>query len=49
MSGPTGLDYSGVRAAFDLLGVEQTGRTEMFELVQCMESAALDEWAKPAT
>lgn len=39
LGGFLGLDYSGVLALFDLLGVEN--RKEMFDKVQDMERAAL--------
>ncbi len=46
MGGATGLDYGGVQAAMQLLGIKHGQRTELFALVQIMEAAVLDEWGR---
>ncbi len=44
MSGPTGLNYAGVRAGLDMAGIEVT--RELFDQLRTMEAAALEEFAK---
>ena len=46
MAGATGLDYAGVQAAMQLMGVARAERAELFGLVRAMEGATLDEWAQ---
>lgn len=46
MGGATGLDYAGVQAAMQLMGVARKERAELFALVRAMEGATLDEWAR---
>jgi len=46
MAGPTGLNYQGVEICMRRRGVRPSERDRMFDLVQVMERAALDEWAK---
>lgn len=43
---PTGLDYAGVRAALVLQRTPRATRPEWFALLQHMEAATLDEWAR---
>lgn len=42
----TGLDYAGVQACMGLAGIPRKLRAEVFALLQAMEGAALDEWAR---
>lgn len=42
----TGLDYAGVIAALPLLGVTRPRRGEVFNDLQEMEWAALEEWGR---
>ncbi len=46
MSGATGLDYQGVSAYLDRLGLEPQEHREMFDLLQACERVTLDEWAR---
>ncbi|MBS0507581.1 MAG: DUF1799 domain-containing protein [Proteobacteria bacterium] len=46
MGGATGLDYAGVQAAMQLMGVARKDRAELFALVRAMEGATLDEWER---
>ena len=46
MGGATGLDYAGVQAAMQLMGIARRERGELFALVRAMEGAALDEWER---
>jgi len=43
-SGPTGLDYTGVRAGLAMMGVEATAG--LFEDLQTMERATLALWSE---
>jgi len=45
MAGPTGLNYHGVEICMRRRGVRAATRNHLFELVQAMERATLDEWA----
>lgn len=49
MAGPTGLNYQSVEICMRRRGVKPGGRNRLFELVQAMERAALDEWANSRT
>jgi hypothetical protein len=47
MGGREGLDYSGLAAYLrEVARIKPRHFTETFQLIQAMESAALDEWAK---
>jgi hypothetical protein len=46
ISGATGLDYQGVSAYLDRLGLEPQEHREMFDLLQACERATLDVWAE---
>lgn len=46
MRGATGLNYSGVEVCLRRRGVPSGERNRLFDLVQAMERATLDEWAK---
>lgn len=51
-AGATGLDYAGVRAYLDELGIEPgPERRELFECLRACENAALEAWAacRPST
>jgi hypothetical protein len=45
MAGPTGLNYQGVEICMRRRPVPPRERNQLFEQVQAMERAALDEWA----
>ncbi len=46
MAGATGLDYQGVRAYFDEVGIEPgEARRELFACIQACEFACLEVWA----
>ncbi len=45
MGGATGLDYAGVEACMKLRGIRNKDRTELFNGLQVMEQATLQEWA----
>lgn len=45
MGGPTGLNYQGVEICMRRRAIRAGERNRLFELVQAMERAALDEWA----
>ena len=46
MSGATGLNYSALPFLFDLLGVEKDNRPDLFNDLQIMEQAALEQMAE---
>lgn len=46
MGGATGLDYSGVRALLDELGVVGEERREVFNGIMAAERATLEVWAE---
>jgi len=47
MGGREGLDYSGLAVYLrEVARIKPRHFTETFQLIQAMESAALDEWAK---
>ena len=46
MSGPTGLDYAGVKSGLSMRGVSDKKQEKHFPGLQAMERATLDEWSK---
>lgn len=44
MAGATGLDYQGVRAALDEMGLDPEQRRSIFCSLQACERAALEAW-----
>jgi len=49
MAGPTGLNYQSIEICMRRRRVPPGERDRLFELVQAMERAALDEWANLRT
>lgn len=47
--GPTGLNYSGIEVCMRRRAVRASERNRLFELMQAMERATLNEWAKART
>lgn len=45
MGGRTGLDYAGVRAYLDLMGLRGADRRDAFAGIQACEAATLQAWA----
>lgn len=45
MAGVVGLNYPGVESCMRMRGVGKRKRLPLFELIQAMERAALEEWA----
>lgn len=45
LSGATGLDYTGVRAYLDELGLEPSVRLDVWEGIQACERVVLSVWA----
>lgn len=48
MGGRTGLDYAGVRAYLDEVGLQGGERTETFQGIQAAEQAVLEVWTEQA-
>ena len=48
MGGSTGLDYAGVRAYMDEVGITGPDRQELFRAFQLCERECLQEWAEQA-
>ncbi len=46
MGGRTGLDYAGVRAYLDLMGLRGADRRDAFAGIQACEAATLQAWAE---
>ena len=46
MGGITGLNYPGVETCMRLRGLKKKTRTSLFLLIQMMERASLEEWAR---
>lgn len=46
MAGAFGLDYTGVEACMRMRDIARKKRVELFAMVQLMEQACLEEWAK---
>jgi len=46
MAGATGLKYPGVETVLRMRGLKKKARQKMFLLIQMMERACLDEWAR---
>ena len=46
MAGATGLNYPGVETCLRLRGVKKKSRRQLFLMIQMMERACLDEWAR---
>lgn len=45
MTGPTGLNYSGVETCMRMRGYSKKVQQQLFGSIQVMEQAALEEWA----
>ncbi len=46
MGGATGLNYPGVETCLRMRGLKKKARQQMFLLIQMMERACLEEWAR---
>lgn len=45
MAGPVGLNYSGVEMCMRMRRIKKNVQQQLFESIQVMEQAALEEWA----